>query len=483
MEGGADVLESLGDGKRVLCLGPPMTGKREFLLDLVRGAAPLGREALVVTTDTSASALLDRHPKSFEPGHAGVVDCTGADLPDRDLVLESVPSPADLTGVAVAVSKALQRIGRRSGGLHRPLVGVDSLATLSLYAEFDRLFRFVHTFGGQVTDRDGLFFATLDSDSLDPQSATRIQSTADGRIEFRNRTEYRLVGLGTGPGEWIESSKGGSVDVDLGGGDAGAVPPDAGPSAGSGDEPGDSGRLASFVERILADGPTLTLCNVDDETDTGAVDSHFGRLNVPVRRASFDVDAPRDVALLHDGDDLLAASPLPAVRSALDAVEPESESIAVLEAVPQELFAAEAADRRTLVRASRTIERLAAGGSGGDLHAGFQEVSRLLDDPETRAVYDRLDETDVTVHLYGEPDADLPDWEGVVAHGLPDPELADAWFVVYESPDGAASRGGALVTLEGEPGAYDGFWSYDPEVVSETRSFVESTYLGREGLS
>lgn len=479
MEGGADVLESLGDGKRVLCVGAPMTGKREFLLDLVRGAAPLGREALVVTTDTSASTLLDRHPRSFEAGHAGIVDCTGTDLPDRDLVLESVPSPADLTGVAVAVSKALQRIGDRSGGLHRPLVGVDSLATLSLYAEFDRLFRFLHTFGGQVTDRDGLFFATLDSDALDSQSTARIQSTVDGRIEFRNRTEYRLVGLGTGPGEWVQSSKGGSVDVDLGAGDVGTDPSPSGTSAGSGETPDGSGRLASFVERTLADGPTLTLCNVDDGTDTEAVDSYFGRLNVSVRRASIDVDAPRDVALLHDGDDLLAASPLPAVRSALDAVEPDSASVAVLEAVPQELFAAEAADRRTLVRASRTIERLAADGSGGELHAGFQEVSRLLEDPETRAVYDRLDGTDVTVHLYGEPDADLPDWEGVVTHGLSDPELADAWFVVYEHPDGAAGRGGALVTLEGEPGAYDGFWSYDPEVVSEARSFLESAYLDR----
>jgi DICT domain-containing protein/KaiC/GvpD/RAD55 family RecA-like ATPase len=480
MQSGADVLESLGNGKRVLCVGPPMTGKREFLVDLVRGAAPLGREALVVSTDASASTLVERHPKAFAPRHAGIVDCTGTDPPDGDLVVETVASPADLTGVAVAVSKALGRMADRAGGLHHPLVGVDALSTLSLYADFDRLFRFLHSFGQQVTDRGGLFFATLDNDGLDGQSVTRLGSIVDGRIEFRNRTEYRLVGLGAAGERWIESTSGGTVEVEIGtdtpdvdGGDS----PDPGSPATHDRSQPRRGPLAEFVERTLDGGPTLTLCNVDEERDTAPVESHFSRLNVSVRRASLDVDTPREVALLHDGGDLLAASRLPEVVSALETVDPESDPVAVLEEVPQNLFVAEGADRRRLVRASRTVERLAAGGEQGVLHAGFQELSNLVDDPETLSVYDRLDETDVEVHLYGVTDADLPDWDRVTAHGLPTPELADAWFVVYEDPDDA-DRGGALVVLEEEPGAYDGFWSYDPEIVASARSFLESTYLG-----
>jgi KaiC/GvpD/RAD55 family RecA-like ATPase len=482
MEDGIDVLESLGDGKRVLCVGPPMTGKREFLVNLVRGAAPLDREALVVSTDASASTLLDRYPGSFNPGHAGIVDCTGTDLPDRDPVLESVPSPADLTGVAVAVSKALERIGDRSGGLHRPLIGIDSLATLSIYTDFDRLFRFLHSLGGQVVDRDGLFLATLDSDGLDPQSTARLRSTADGRIEFRNRNEFRLVGVGDTERGWVESTPNGSVEVDLGTAatdddDAGRTSgaPDASTAPRVGASQGSS--LAAFVERTLAGGPTLTLCNVDDGHDTGAVESHFARLNVAVRPTSLDVEAPRNLALLHDGDDLLAASPIDVVSSALDAADPETDPVSVLEAAPQELFASRAADRRTLLGVSRTIERLAVGDDGGDLHAGFQSLSNLLEDPETMSVYERLDETGVTVHLYGVADADLPGWDGLTAHGLPEPELEDAWFLVYEPPEDDTDRGGTLVTLEDDPGVYRGFWSYDPEVVASTRSFVESTYL------
>jgi len=482
MDGSADVLESLGHGKRVLCVGPPMAGKREFLLDIVRGVPSLGREVLVVTTDASASTLLDRYPAAFDPGHTGIVDCTGTALPDGDVVLESVTSPVDLTGIGVAVSKALDRIGGRTGGLHRPLVALDSLTTLSLYAEFDRLFRFLHSFGGRVVGCDGLFLVTLDSDGLDPQSTARIRSTADECVEFRSRTEYRLVGPGDDSRDRVRPAPNGS-----GGAGSGSDDPDGGSKRASrtggsdavqGNDRSQTGSLAPFIERTLADGPTLTLCNVDDGTDTEVIESHFGRLNVSVRRASLDVGTPREVGLLHDGPDLLAASSLPAISAALDAVDPEEATPQVLEAVPQQVFVADRADRRTLVRASRTIERLAAGGSGGVLHAGFQRLSNLLDDPEARAVYEHLDGTSASVHLYGAVDADLPDWEGVTSHGLPYSELADAWFVVYQAPDGDTNRGGALVTLEGEPGHYDGFWSYDPEVVAATRSFVESTYLG-----
>ena len=481
MNSGADVLDALGDGKRVLCVGPPMTGKLEFLLDLIGGAAPLGREALVVTTDTPASTLLDRHPEAFEPGHAAIVDCTGTTLPESELVMESVPSPADLTGVTVAVSKALRRLGAQVGGVHRPLVTVDSVATLALYAEFDRLFRFLHSFGQQVVGRDGQFVATLDSDSLDRQSMARIGTAVDGRIEFRNRTEYRLVGFSGITDGWVQSTPGGTVDVDLGADALGidattGDTPSARSSHGADATPqSGSSRLATFIERVRADGPTLTLCNVDD-ADTEAVESHFERLNVSVRGTTLDVESPRDVALLHDGDDLLAASSLSAVSATLDGADTEGERPAVLEAAPQELFAAEGANRRTLVRTSRTVERLAARGTGGVLHAGFQELSRLLGDPETRTVYDRLAETGVTINLYGATDAELPDWDGVTAHGLPDPEVGNAWFVVYEDLS-EADRGGALVTREREPGAYDGFWSYDPEVVTAARSFVESAYL------
>jgi hypothetical protein len=50
-----------------------------------------------------------------------------------------------------------------------------------------------------------------------------------------------------------------------------------------------------------------------------------------------------------------------------------------------------------------------------------------------------------------------------------------AWFVVYDGDDDPTD-GGALVTLQTGPDAYDGYWSYEASVVERTLEYLETSY-------
>jgi hypothetical protein len=106
----------------------------------------------------------------------------------------------------------------------------------------------------------------------------------------------------------------------------------------------------------------------------------------------------------------------------------------VFDAIPRDVYGADNADRRRLLRASRTVERLAVDGGDGTVHAGFQAYSRLLGHAGTVRVYERLLDDGVTLHLYGDPDASLPaDGVGRARqHGLPADEVGESWFVVFD---------------------------------------------------
>lgn len=394
--------------------------------------------------------------------------------------VETVASPADLTGLSIALSQSLDGVGED----RRPTVVVDSLTTMALYREFDRLTRFVRRLILEATGRDGAFVATVEAGTLDDQEMATLGALFDRRIETDGRDEFRrrdadgtttdwrslpaLPGPGLGPGTGTGDAHAGA-DVDADGSD--------GRASGGGRSPAAApDSLADLVERVTGEGPTLTLCNVDDSADLDAVRSYFRRLNVAVRTATLSTTAPEDVALLHRNDELLAASPLPAVRVAVEttaAADERSIRPAVVERTAHDVFGADGADCRTLVRASRTVERLALRRGEGTLHAGFQSLSNLTRDRRTRRIYDALADAGVDVHLYGAPDADLPEWPTATVHGMAAPELADVWFVARDAADAGA---GALVALERSPGEYDGFWTYCPERAAAVVEYLEGTY-------
>jgi DICT domain-containing protein len=129
-----------------------------------------------------------------------------------------------------------------------------------------------------------------------------------------------------------------------------------------------------------------------------------------------------------------------------------------------------------LIQISREIEAMALTAGEGVLHSGFQYLSRLDDERETLAAHERLGDADLDVHVYGAPDADPIDYPGVDCDGDDGEEITHSWFVVFTT-DRDGPREAALVAHEREPEHWDGFWTFDPELVAEVEAYVESAYL------
>jgi DICT domain-containing protein len=141
----------------------------------------------------------------------------------------------------------------------------------------------------------------------------------------------------------------------------------------------------------------------------------------------------------------------------------------------QSVFGARAADKSLLIDVSHSIELLANRTRTGQLHVGFQRLSNLVDDEQAARIYGRLADSGVDVHVYGVPDrdAELP---GVTIHGLDTPEIRESWFVVYDG-GGDPERQAALLTVQIEDtNQYEGFWTYDSDIVDRVSRYVAETY-------
>lgn len=98
----------------------------------------------------------------------------------------------------------------------------------------------------------------------------------------------------------------------------------------------------------------------------------------------------------------------------------------------------------------------------------------------TRRVYRRLAESDVEVHVYGVPDTEPEEWDGLTVHPTAAEEIRDSWFVVYDGgwdPDGKA----ALLVQESDPGTYDGFWTYRTALTDRIENDVTERYATPDG--
>jgi len=65
--------------------------------------------------------------------------------------------------------------------------------------------------------------------------------------------------------------------------------------------------------------------------------------------------------------------------------------------------------------------------------------------------------------------------EGVAVVSERDSELGDYWFVVFDGGDNE-QEACALLAEERHPGSFYGFWTYDPAMVAELITYLETTY-------
>lgn len=146
---------------------------------------------LSVTFDDSPDRLLDRWRRHVAPelptrvgivASGGVSRSTTADSgatasaarPGVDVA--TVPSPGDLTGLGVCISRFL---GEWDGDGNRTLVCVDSLTTVLQYVETETAFRFLHTLLARCRSAGATVHAHITPDAHDERTVRTIESLFD----------------------------------------------------------------------------------------------------------------------------------------------------------------------------------------------------------------------------------------------------------------------------------------------------------------
>jgi KaiC/GvpD/RAD55 family RecA-like ATPase len=499
-------IEGIPSGSTLLVVGPPMTGKRALTMRLLAGGFD-EEGAAVISTDTSAAdirttmAQYTASPADQFP--LGVIDCVGDSHGTESLgPLDSrVSTPADLTGIGMEFTTLLERL--YEDNFPRIRVGLLSLTTMSMYATPEQVVRFLHVITNRINEADSVGFVVAHEDTMGEEPLQQLRSFVDGVVEVRetgDETELRVVGLPEGNTDWTAFGAGQQSGV------AAMSPTDPTTSTNghnhifeAGSERGGStatntsetvdGSLRGIFDAVRADAPTLTVINYDDPPEELAVvERYFDRHGISVREASMDAPEPSSVALLHRGDDLLASETMPALRGAIDIDSDATDTFErrhtsdLLTNLDQSVHGASAANKGLLIDVSHSIELLANRTGTGRLHAGFQQLSNLVDDEQAARIYERLAASGTDVHVYGCPDteATVP---GVTVHPVVTEEIADSWFVVYDGGDNP-DQGAALLAQELDTdNTYDGFWTYEQNIIDRIDGYLTATYLDAPSLS
>lgn len=201
--------DEIAPGTSVLVVGPPMTGKRRLLFDLVGGSA--SETAAFVTTkkpaDKMAAWFRTTRPDE-EAWRLSFVDCSGrrtrisrnrgTDLAD----LRTVSNPGDLTGIGIELTGILR--GWHRDSVTDPRVGLHSLSTLLMYADIKRIYQFLHVVTTRIETVGGVGVFTMDV-SPRGEADDVLKQIFDALVEVRegdDGPEFRVRGAEFGPRSW-----------------------------------------------------------------------------------------------------------------------------------------------------------------------------------------------------------------------------------------------------------------------------------------
>lgn len=245
--------------------------------------------------------------------------------------------------------------------------------------------------------------------------------------------------------------------------------------------------FAQFVEGVEGRELSLRVVNrTAADPVYGLLEDRFAGQDVAVEEID-DEAAPENEVLLCEAGETLAVSSLTEVRDSVLTVNSDLyitgsrpleavDTPDVIAGLGETTFSVEDHQKYLLIQLSREIEAMALRAGEGVLHSGFQELSRLDDERGTLAAYETLGDAGLDVHAYGIPDADPLDHPGVALHGIDAEEIRTSWFVVFTSEREDVQEA-ALVAIEREPELWDGFWTFESELVGEVEEYVESAYL------
>ncbi|ELZ44555.1 hypothetical protein C463_08244 [Halorubrum californiense DSM 19288] len=172
-------------GTNILLTGPPLSGKRSIMMDVLAAGTDRDEGAIVVTTKDGADRVLRDYEKRtpYEGKPVAVVDCVtqqqGGETRESDRI-KYASSPVDMTGIGIKLSEFLQAFGDR--GIKQNRVMVHSLSTLLMYSDLQTVFRFLHVFTGRVQSVDGLGLFSIDSTAHDDQAMNTLKQLFDGIV-------------------------------------------------------------------------------------------------------------------------------------------------------------------------------------------------------------------------------------------------------------------------------------------------------------
>ena len=172
-------------GTNILLTGPPLSGKRSIMMDVLGAGTERDEGAIVVTTKDSADRVLRDYEKRipYEGKPVAVVDCVtrqqGGDIRESDRI-KYASSPVDMTGIGIKLSEFLQAFGDR--GIEQNRVMVHSLSTLLMYSDLQTVFRFLHVFTGRIQSVNGLGLFSIDSTAHEDQAMNTLKQLFDGIV-------------------------------------------------------------------------------------------------------------------------------------------------------------------------------------------------------------------------------------------------------------------------------------------------------------
>lgn len=203
---------TLRPGTSVLVTGPPMVGKGRLVMDVLLDGYRRGEGALVITTEERAGTVRERFEErveGFDGSRLGIVECRtgeGGEMGEDTPLEKYLASPADLTGMGIAVTECMNVLD--SVGTGRNRLALTSLSTVLSYTDAETAFKFCHVLTAR-TDAEGyLSLFTLDASSHDDRTVNMLQRAFDVGVEIRqtddDRRELRVVGTDDGPTDWME---------------------------------------------------------------------------------------------------------------------------------------------------------------------------------------------------------------------------------------------------------------------------------------
>lgn len=231
--------------------------------------------------------------------------------------------------------------------------------------------------------------------------------------------------------------------------------------------------LLDIIDTVRSQERTLVVKAPPDwESMVSEVQEYFESQNVTVVYEPVETDEAEGVVLREGSEDHASVS-LDALRALIDpqVVRRLGESVPyspLIDGLSDTTFTS--FDREQMLTASREIEDRAWREGYGGLFAGFQRYSIF---EEQRDVYAKLAESDLEVHVFGDPDVDPAEGPYEI-HQLPTEEIRRSWFVVYDG-GGRGAQASALLAEERTSGEYYGFWTYDPSLVRDILEALPTT--------